>query len=300
MSRLHWVALATAAGVGGRTITRLLQHFGSLEEVLAAPPAALRGVPGVGPQTAAAIAAIDLPAVEAQLAGWEAGGVGVVTWEDAGYPRALLRTPDAPPVLFHRGELLPEDDRAVAIVGTRQPSRRGEALARQMASELARHGWVIVSGLAIGIDTAAHRGALEAGGRTLAVLGSGVENVYPRRAVSLAAQVATSGAVLSELQPGAGVSRQTLIARNRITSGLCRAVIVVQSQADSGSVNTARWAWKQGRAVFAVAGNEALLAQGAEPIPAGGIDWDDLAARLAGVEIRPPVIEEEAVQSRLF
>lgn len=303
MSRLYWVALAATAGVGGRTITRLLQRFGSLEEVLAATPAALQGVPGVGPQTAEAIACVDLPAVEAQLAGWEAAGIRCVTWEDAAYPRVLLRTPDAPPVLFYRGDLLPEDDRAVAIVGTRQPNRRSEALARQMAAELARRGWVIVSGLALGIDMAAHRGALEVGGRTLAVLGSGVQNVYPRRGVALAAQIAASGVVLSEQPPGAGVSRQTLIARNRITSGLCRAVIVVESQADSGSANTARWAWKQGRAVFAVsglaAGNEALLEQGAEPVLAGGIDWDDLAARLSDVEIRPPV-EEEPVQPRLF
>ncbi|HLV43814.1 MAG TPA: DNA-processing protein DprA [Aggregatilineales bacterium] len=301
-ARVHWVALAAAAGVGGRTITRLLQHFGSLEQVFTAGDDRLLAIPGVGQRTAAAIRAVSLTAVEADMARWAAEGIETLTWEDPGYPANLLRSPLAPPVLFVRGELLPADARAVAIVGTRQPGPAEAQLARQMGLEFSRHGWTVVSGLALGIDAAAHRGALEAGGRTLAVLGSGLNCLYPSRHAALAGQIAGQGAVLSELSPEAAVSRQALIARNRITSGLCRAVIVVQSRADSGSANTAKWAWRQGRAVFAMAGepagNAALIAAGAEPIAPEGEDWDALSARLEQAEIREPV--EEPSQPRLF
>lgn len=301
-ARVHWVALAAAAGVGGRTITRLLQHFGSLEEVFSAGQERLLQVPGIGPRTAAAIGTVSLTAVEADMARWAAEGIETLTWEDPGYPANLLRSPLAPPVLFVQGTLLPADARAVAIVGTRQPDPELADLARVMALELARRGWTVLSGLALGIDAEAHRGALEAGGRTLAVLGSGLNCLYPSRHARLAEQIAGHGAVLSELSPEAAVSRQALIARNRITSGLSRTVIVVQSRADSGSVNTAKWAWRQGRAVFAVAGepagNSALLAAGAESIVPDGEDWEALSERLEQAEIREPA--EEPTQPRLF
>lgn len=302
--RLYWVALASAGGIGGKTITRLLRHFGSLAEVFGASSDSLCRVPGIGARTAAVIQHIDLPAVEAELAGWSADGLLVLTWADAAYPPNLMRAPHAPPVLFVRGDVLPGDSRAVAIIGTRQPAPQNAALARQMACELAARGWVIVSGLAIGLDTAAHRGALDGGGRTLAVLGSGVQHIYPRRNTKLAEAITEHGAVLSDLHPQAAVSRQSLIARNRITSGLSTAVIVVQSNADSGSVNTAKRAWKQGRAVFAVtgelAGNEALLANGAEPLDPASGDWDALSNRLAAVEIKTPPGGDGSEQMRLF
>ena len=284
MSTAHWVALATTARVGGKTITRLLAHFGSLEAILSATPEELIRVPRVGPRTAAAIASIDLGATEAEIARLAEQDVRILTWEDAAYPPNLLRCDDAPPVLFLRGELAPAHSQAVAIVGTRQPEERAASLAYRMGYELARRGWTIVSGLAIGVDTAAHRGALAAGGRTLAVLGSGVLNVYPRRNRSLAGAIMGSGVVLAEVHPEAAVSPQNLIARNRITSGLSRAVIVVEAAEDSGSLSTARRARQQGRKVFTVTGGDAgceeLLAAGAEALDPETIDWDALAERL--------------------
>jgi DNA processing protein len=282
--RAAWVALALVGGVGGRTVTRLLRRFGSLEAALAAPQDALLAVPGVGPHTARAIAAADLPAAADALAALAADGVRALTWGDAAYPANLLYTLDAPPVLFVRGALAAADSRAVAVVGTRSPTARSAELAHTLACGLARLGWTVVSGLALGIDAAAHRGALSAGGRTLAALGSGVLSVYPARHADLAAEVAAQGALLCEVHPHARVSRPALIARNRITSGLSRAVIVVQSSEDSGSLNTAHWARKQGRAVFAIVGGgqggDALIEAGATPLDPDRLDLDALSAQL--------------------
>jgi DNA processing protein len=288
MSKVHWVALATAARVGGKTITRLLGHFGTLEAVFEATPDELMQVPHVGRQTANAIARIDLGAVEADLEGLSQIGIQVLTWGDTAFPSNLLRCEDAPPVLFVRGALLPADAQAVAVVGTRTPSPKSAKLASQLAFELASRGWTIVSGLALGIDGAAHQGALESGGRTLAVLGSGIERIYPPQHAHLAQAIEERGAVLSELHPNVAVSPQNLIARNRITSGLSRAVIVVQSGQDSGSVSTARRAWRQGRKVFAVTGGDAgcdtLLQAGAEAIHPDQMEWEALSRALAGCE----------------
>jgi DNA processing protein len=299
VSKVHWAALAAWAGIGGRTMTALLQHFGSLEPVFSASE--LVRVRHIGPQTAAAITSLDLPAIEAALAGFASAGVSILTWEDAEYPANLLRSQDAPPVLFVRGALAEDDVRAVAVVGTRSPSASAVMLARTIAAELAVRGWTIVSGLALGIDTAAHRGALEAGGRTLAVLGGGVLNVYPPANAALAEAVMRSGALLCEAHPQAEVNRQSLIARNRITSGLSRAVIVVQSGEDSGSMSTARRAREQGRAVLAVRGGDAgcdsLIAEGAEELRPDDGDWDALSARLNAL---PPSGARPAGQPRLF
>lgn len=290
MGRLHWVALAATGRIGGRTITRLLAHFGSLEAAFDADRAALMQVPGIGPRLAGIIHEIDLPAVAQRSAAWQQAGLTILTWEDAGYPANLLTVPDAPPVLFVRGALHEKDTRAVAMVGTRQPHAASAQLAERLARELSARGWSIVSGLALGIDAAAHRGALAAGGRTIGVLGSGVDTVYPRSHRALGDTVAAHGALCAEVPPGTAVSRPALIARNRITSGLSRAVIVVQSAADSGSANTARRAAEQGRAVFAVTGGEAdanpLVAQGAVPLPAE-IDYDALAEQLDALQVRP-------------
>ncbi len=293
MSKLHWAALTTAARLGGRTVTRLLRHFGSLEAVFSASEEELRHIAGIGPAAAQAIRSIDLAAFEAQIAAAMREGIQLVTWEDARYPPLLLRSPDAPPVLYVRGTLYPADSHAVAVVGTRSPGPASAHLAHQIACELAARGWTIVSGLAIGIDTAAHQGALHAGGRTLAVLGSGLRAIYPQRNIPLAEAVAESGALVAEVYPDAPITPQTLVARNRITSGLSRAVIVVQSERDSGSVVTARRAWQQGRRVYAVLGSEGsglddLVEQGAVPLEPGQIDWDALSEEIDGLEISPP------------
>jgi DNA processing protein len=230
-----------------------------------------------------------------------AQGIRILTWEDAGYPANLLRAPDAPPVLFVRGEISQSDSRAVAVVGTRQPSPASASLARRVGHELAARGWVIVSGLAIGIDTDAHRGALDARGRTLAVLGSGVAAIYPRQNEALASEVMASGALLSEVHPLAGVDRQALITRNRITSGLSRATIVVQSTTDGGSMNTARRSLEQRRAVFLMKGEGHESFDGAISLVPDEIDWDAFSSRLDEIRIGPASNSEPSGQQpRLF
>lgn len=299
MSRLHWAALAMQGGIGGKTVTGLLKHFGSLEEALAASHDQLIRIPGIGPRTAEAICSIELGRAEEQITLLKECGVQVVTWEDTQYPGALLRSDDAPPVLFVRGITSPQDDQSIAVVGTRQPSAAGHQAAWRLAEAMAGRGWTIVSGLAIGIDTAAHEGALAAGGRTLCVLGSGVLNVYPRRNVSLADRISAAGAVLAEVPPHAQVSAQSLVARNRITSGLSRAVFVIESAQDSGSMTTARRALAQGRRVYMIADNSTgvqdVLARGAVLLPPAQIDFDALHHQLSTLSTRPPHAEQPSL-----
>ncbi len=304
MSKLHWVALISSARIGGTLATRLLRHFGSLEAVFAADAADLMQVQGIGQNTANAIKRADLTSVQDMLERLGEAGIEAVTWEEPVYPQNLLCIPDAPPALFVRGELRKEDARAIAIVGTRQPAQEALTLAEHLAFGLAQRGWIIVSGLAVGIDTAAHSGALKAGGRTLAVLGSGIQNIYPRRNRPLAESIIDSGALLSEVLPDAPVSRQGLIARNRITSGLSRAVFVVQSTEDSGSINTARRARKQGRALYVIddgtPSHDQLLAINATALQTGQIDWNSLSDELDRLEVKPVENHADGSQPRLL
>ncbi len=299
-----WLALAMTGSIGGKTITRLLDRFGSLEAALNASQEELIAIRGIGERTAAAITQIDMAAVNAALAIYKDQAIQIITWDDtARYPSNLIRCDDAPPVLFLNGETTKEDNRAVAIIGTRTPRPESRALAREFGFELASRGWRVVSGLALGIDTAAHHGSLDADGRTLAVLGSGLLRVYPSENRGLADRIAVQGAVISEIRPEAQVSSQTLIARNRITSGLSRAVIVVQSGEDSGSMSTARRAVQQGRTVFAIVGGDAgceqLIATGAQAIEPESIDWDQFSEGLDRLSIDPPARSQES-QLSLF
>jgi DNA processing protein len=304
MSKLHWAALISSARIGGTLATRLLKYFGSLEAVFAADAADLMQVQGIGQNTANAIMQADLTSVQDMLERLTKAGIEAVTWEEPAYPQNLLCIPDAPPVLFIRGELRKEAARAIAIVGTRKPAQEASTLAEGLAFELAQRGWIIVSGLAIGIDTAVHCGALKAGGQTLAVLGSGIQNIYPKRNQSLAESIVDDGALLSEALPEAAVSRQGLIARNRITSGLSRAVFVVQSTEDSGSINTARRARKQGRALYVIDNgipfHGQLLTLDATALQAGQIDWDKLSDELDKLEVKPVENHADGSQPRLL
>ena len=288
-----WVALAMTGTIGGKTITRLLDRFGSLEAALDASSEELMAIKGIGERTASVISQIDLNAIEAALAIYQEQNIQAVTWNDTiRYPVNLIRCEDAPPVLFMNGETTKEDSHSVAIIGTRTPRPESSSLAYEFGFQLASRGWTIVSGLALGIDTAAHQGALDASGRTLAVLGSGLLRIYPAENRTLADQITVHGAVISELKPEAQVSSQTLIARNRITSGLSRAIVVVQSGEDSGSMSTARRGVQQGRTVFAVVGGDAgceqLIEAGAQAVEPESIDWDQFADRLEHLFIDPP------------
>ncbi|GAB4420823.1 MAG: DNA-processing protein DprA [Anaerolineae bacterium] len=270
----RWVALSLIPNLGGRTIARLLEHFGSLDAALNASADDLQRVSGIGPKLAAAIRAVNVAATRQALMRWQTDGVRVLLWHTPDYPPALNDLLDAPPVLFCRGTLHKEDRRAVALVGTRHPTAQGSHAAATLAAICAEHGWTVVSGLAHGIDTIAHQAALEAGGRTVAVLGSGVCAVYPPGNRALAGQIVRRGALLSETHPDASPAAPTLVARNRLISGLSRAVIVVEAGADSGSLHAVRFARTQGRAVFAVIGgaqgNARVLAEGAQPLEMRG------------------------------
>lgn len=246
--------LALVPGVGPRTRRSLLERFGTPRAVLAASPSELREVPGVGPKLCGKILAAGQIDAEETIALCRRCGVAVWIESDPAYPRMLREIHDPPGVLFVRGEVRPEDALAVAIVGTRHATRYGLTQAERLGSALAGAGIAVVSGLARGIDAAAHRGALQAGGRTLAVLAGGVLNVYPPEHRELADQIAQSGAVLSEAPPEAEPIGGAFPQRNRLISGLSLGVLVVEAADRSGALITARHAMEQGREVFAVPG----------------------------------------------
>jgi len=247
--------LALVSGVGPRTRRALLEKFGSAEAVLEAAPSDLRSVQGVGPKlTERIVAARREVDAEAEIALCREHGVAILVDTDDRYPAVLGQIHDPPGVLFVRGELEPPDGMAIAIVGTRHPTQYGLRQAERLAGSLARAGLTVVSGLARGIDGAAHRGALAAGGRSIAVLASGVLNVYPPEHAELAAEIAARGALVSEAPPRFEPLAGSFPQRNRIISGLSMGVIVVEAGEASGALITARHAMEQGREVFAVPG----------------------------------------------
>lgn len=218
----------------------------------------------------------------------------VVYWSDEGYPPALATITDPPPVLWMRGSVEALGETAVALVGSRAASAYGLAVAERLGAELASRGVVVVSGLARGIDSAAHRGALSVGGRTVAVLGSGCDVVYPAEHASLASEIEVDGAVVSELPPGTPPRKWCFPLRNRIISGLSRAVVVIEAGDRSGSLITARTALEQGRDVLAVPGNvlsgrnrggHALLRDGAKIVESADDIFDELG--LAAFPVDP-------------
>jgi DNA processing protein len=247
--------LSLVPGVGPRMRRALLERFGTSAAVLRAAPSELREVRGVGPKLVRKIvAAGEEVHAEEEVALCREHGIAIVTQSEPGYPDLLGQIPDPPGVLFVRGELKPQDALAIAIVGTRHATQYGLRQAERLAGSLSRAGLTIISGLARGIDGAAHRGALGAGGRTLAVLAGGVLNVYPPEHQQLAAEVAAHGALVSEAPPRAEPLGGAFPQRNRLISGMALGVIVVEAGDRSGALITARHAMEQGREVFAVPG----------------------------------------------
>jgi DNA processing protein len=233
----------------------LLERFGSPQGVFSATPQEIATVGRIGPKLSASISALATsPIATDVLAECRRGGVAVLVEGDDRYPGLLSRIDDPPGLLFVRGELKPCDALAVAIVGSRHPSPYGQRIASHLAGGLVRAGYTVVSGLARGIDAAAHRGAIDAGGRTIAVLGTGVLNIYPPEHADLAAEVISHGALLSEAPPLAEGHAGAFPQRNRIVSGLALGTIVVEAAERSGALITARLAGEQGREVFAVPG----------------------------------------------
>jgi DNA processing protein len=268
MSDLAWIALSLCGRIGLKTLRALAAQFGSTQAILEADIKTLCEVRGVGKVTATAIRNVNLVETEKLLAQWQKAGVTVLTPDH--YPAALRRVEDAPPILMMRGSLSAMP--CAAIVGTREPSTQALAVTRRLSQRLVEQGYAIVSGMAVGIDTQAHQSALALGGITYAVLGSGVLNLYPPENHALAARIAWTGALLSELRPTAPPASPTLVARNRIITGLCEKVFVIETDDDGGAMHAARFARAQGRALYvldcAASGNRTLLNDGARLLDA--------------------------------
>ncbi|MBI2914888.1 MAG: DNA-protecting protein DprA [Firmicutes bacterium] len=251
----YWNGLNLINGMGSARFRRLLARFGSAEAAWKAPGTAWREVPGIGEGLAGAMASarnsLDL---DAELDRVVRSGARVLTWDSPEYPSNLVAIPDSPPVLYLKGDLRDVDRLAVALVGSRRPSAAGVVMAVRLAEELVAAGFTVVSGLARGIDSAAHRGARDASGRTLAVLGCGIDLVYPPENRGLAGRVAAGGALLSEFACGARPVKRNFPARNRLIAGLSLGTVVVEAGEQSGALITAGFAAEYGREVFAVPG----------------------------------------------
>lgn len=269
---LAWVRL-NRTGLSPQRQRQLIEAFGSPEAVFSASDSAILRLQGFSELHLSKIRQAQKDAQpERDLWKLERMGGWVLTIFDERYPPLLRRLSDAPPCLYVLGTVEENDERAIAIVGTRKPSDYGRRIAYKIASELASYGFTVVSGLAEGIDTAAHKGALDSGGRTFAVLGCGLDVIYPRSNKELARQVVDNGALLTEFPLGTKPQAWHFPQRNRIISGMSLAVIIVEAPLNSGALITADWAAEQGREVFVVPGpvdqpsfegNHRLLREGA-------------------------------------
>ncbi len=254
--RERLILLNLIADIGSTRLRRLLDHFGGVDRVWQATAAQLQQVEGIGPGLVQRMISgrADEVRLHQELASAQRTGVRIITLEEAEYPAPLRTIHDPPLALYIRGRLVEADQTAVAIVGARHASRYGLECAERLGYELALRGLTVVSGLARGIDAAAHRGALKASGRTLAVLGSGLGRLYPEEHETLAKQVGEQGAVISEYPMDMAPLPHNFPRRNRLISGLSLGVVVVEAGPRSGSLITADCALEQGRDVFAVPG----------------------------------------------
>ena len=274
-NKRYWIGFTLVKGIGAVRFQRLLERFGDAESAWMGAPAELAEA-GLSLKLIERLVEVrekvDLARIWDQI---QSKGIQVLTWLDEAYPQRLREIEQPPPVLYLRGELLPEDTWAVAIVGTRRVTPYGRQVTEEIAAYLAANGITVVSGLARGVDALAHNAALKAGGRTLAVLGSGVDRIYPPENRALAEQILEQGAVLSDYAPGTPPESSNFPPRNRIISGLSMAVIVIEAGKTSGALITAEFAAEQGREIFAVPGNilapqskgtNKLIQQGALPL----------------------------------
>jgi DNA processing protein len=250
-----WLALTRIDGLGIRGCHKLIEHFGSPQAAYMASLTELESC-GVPARVAQAIfAQTALKEAERDAQEIAKADCELVAYDSEEYPPLLKQIPDSPLLLYVRGDVKAISALAVAVVGSRRPSAYGSSVAHRLAHDLAQRQLVVVSGLARGVDSAAHRGALEAKGKTVAVLGSGIDVIYPRENKKLADEIAKSGAVISEFPLGTGPTPENFPIRNRIISGLSLGVVVVEAAEYSGSLITARLALEHNREVYAVPGN---------------------------------------------
>jgi DNA processing protein len=297
-----WLRLLETPGVGRDAARALLARFGSPEAVLGASTSARSAV--VPAAVAGALAAVPETFDERLRAGWEwlRGGDeprDAIVLGDPRYPEALLASADPPLVLYARGRIELLASPAIAIVGSRNPTPQGLENARAFAAHLSGAGWTIVSGLALGIDGAAHDGALAAGGATIAVVGTGLDVVYPTRHRALTQKIAAAGLVVSEFSVGTPALAANFPIRNRIIAGLARGTLVVEAAVQSGSLITARMAAEAGREVFAIPGSihspqsrgcHALIKQGAKLVDSA----NDIVEELAPLKSAPSAVAQRS------
>lgn len=250
------VALLQAPGIGSARVRALVSHFKSVHAVAAAPLAALCEVPGIDRTLAQALKACEAHEfARRQLELAQQRGCALITFWDDDYPELLKKINDPPALLYLKGGLQAADQNAIAVVGTRAPTQYGKMVTEKIVADLVAHGITIVSGLARGVDTTAHHAVVRSGGRTLAVLGSGLDVVYPAENRNLLEEITRNGAVISEFPFGAKPDAVNFPRRNRIISGLSLGVIVVEAGHESGALITANFALDQNREVFAVPGS---------------------------------------------
>ena len=251
----YWLAFNKVPRIGRVRTGMLEAHFGTLEQAWRAGLTELTAA-GLDSRTATTVATRKLRIdPDAELEQVVKAGIRAYTWHDDEYPARLKEIYDVPPVLYVRGELSPDDERSIAVVGTRKPSAYGREVAYQLTQDVAKSGVTIVSGLALGIDAVAHQAAVDAGRRTVAVLGSGVDVIYPWRHAKLVERIVENGAIVSEHPLGTRPSAQHFPRRNRIMSGMTLGTVVIEAGEKSGALLTAHHALEQNREVFAVPGN---------------------------------------------
>ncbi len=281
----YWIGFNLIKGIGAVRMQALIQHFGDLELAWKASPVDLAEA-GLGRKVIERIIQareeVDLRKLWEKI---ESQGIKILTWQDESYPGRLKEIDQPPPVLYIRGEYLPDDLFAVAIVGTRRVTAYGRQITEEISSFLAANGITVISGLARGVDAIAHQSTLKAGGRTIAVLGSGVDKIYPPEHRGLAEQMMERGAIISDYALGTPPDASNFPPRNRIISGLSLAVVVIEAGETSGALITAEFAAEQGREVFAVPGSilapqskgtNKLIQRGALPL----LSMDDLMQAL--------------------
>ncbi|MDE2683180.1 MAG: DNA-processing protein DprA, partial [Chloroflexota bacterium] len=253
----YWIALSQTPGLGAARFRLLESHFdGDLESAWKAPPRELRAA-GIGGGVVKAITECrEQVSPDGELERLSRTGVAALTWHDAEYPRRLKEVADAPPVLYCKGKLLPGDEASVAVVGTRRPTDYGYRITAELCAELAARGVVVVSGLALGIDARAHKATLDAGGRTIAALGNGLDMVYPRENRRLAERIVEEGgALVSEFPLGTRPEASNFPRRNRIISGMTLGTLITEASETSGTRWTVYHALEQNREIFCVPGS---------------------------------------------
>ncbi len=267
------VGLNMRCGIGSIRLKKLLDVFGKLENILNASQEKIISVCGIGAHSAGRIGVFKAADLQREFQLIKKSGVKLLTLGESGYPENLLCIPDPPIVLYVRGDFAPSDKQSLALVGSRRASFYGITYAQKFSGELSERGFTIVSGMARGIDTAAHTAALKRHGRTIAVMGSGFNHIYPPENQALLEKIIQSGAVVSEFSMETGPWKQNFPRRNRVISGLSRGVLVVEAARNSGALITVDFALEQGREVFALPGalgsgnsygTHALIKQGAK------------------------------------